>query len=123
MQAGAQAERNLAASDEPVCTQTAAGLPYPQFVGALKSALRDFRRPDLLADNPLMASRLISTRDPRPAELQAFLKQTAASLFESPRDQKLRRVLDLTYFEAELKQEAAAERLGLPLSETYAKLS
>src|SRR5262249_33343802 len=80
--------------------------------------LRDFRRPDLLADNPLMRSRLMSARDAHPSELQALLRETAASLFQSPRDQKLRRVLDLTYFEAELKQEAAAERLGVPFG-TY----
>lgn len=93
-------------------------LPYPKFAGALKSALRDFRRPDLLADNPLMRSRLMSARDAHPSELQALLRETAASLFQSPRDQKLHRVLDLTYFEAELKQEAAAERLGVPFG-TY----
>src|SRR6516225_5470817 len=98
--------------------ESSVDLPYPKFAGALKSALRDFRRPDLLADNPLMRSRLMSERDAHPSELQALLRETAASLFQSPRDQKLRRVLDLTYFEAELKQEAAAERLGVPFG-TY----
>ena len=93
-------------------------LPYPKFAGALKSALRDFRRPDLLADNPLMRSPLMSARGARPAELQAVLREAAATLFESPRDEKLRRVLELTYFDAELKQEAAAERLGVPFG-TY----
>src|SRR6516162_3973604 len=70
------------------------------------------------AESPLMRSRLMSERDAHPSELQALLRETAASLFQSPRDQKLRRVLDLTYFEAELKQEAAAERLGVPFG-TY----
>jgi hypothetical protein len=93
-------------------------LPYAKFVGALKSALRDFRRPDRLADNPLMRSRLLAARGQRPADLQALLTETAASLFVSARDEKLRRVLDLTYFDATLKQEAAAERLGLPFG-TY----
>ena len=93
-------------------------LPYPKFAGALKSALKDFRRPDLLADNPLMRSRLMSVRRANPAELQALLIETVAELFASPRDQKLRRALDLTYFDAELKQEAAAERLGVPFG-TY----
>ena len=34
-------------------------------------------------------------------------------MFASPRDEKLRRVIDLTYFRPAPKQEAAAERLGL----------
>ena len=119
MQAGAQEERNRIASSEPARTAKPGDLLYSKkFAGALKSALRDFRRPDLLADNPLMRSRLMSARDAAPAALQALLRETAATLFESPRDQKLRRTLDLTYFEAELKQEAAAERLGVPFG-TY----
>jgi TolB-like protein/Flp pilus assembly protein TadD len=93
-------------------------LPFSRFVSALKSALRDFRRPDLLAQNPLMRSHLMAARGPRPADLQTLLTETTAALFVSPRDQKLRRVLELTYFDAELKQEAAAERLGLPFG-TY----
>jgi hypothetical protein len=93
-------------------TESSVDLPYPKFASALKSALRDFRRPELLAENPLMGSRLVSSRGARTAELQALLTETAAALFVSPRDEKLRRALDLTYFNAELKQEAAAERLS-----------
>ena len=39
-------------------------------------------------------------------------------LFANSRDQKLYRVLDLTYLNPAPKQEAAADRLGLPFS-TY----
>jgi TolB-like protein len=104
--------------DRSAHTESSVDLPYPKFASALKSALRDFRRPDLLAENPLIGSRLMSSRGARAAELQALLTETAAALFVSPRDEKLRRVLDLTYFNAELKQEAAAERLGVPFG-TY----
>ncbi len=38
---------------------------------------------------------------------------TVEELFASPRDEKLRRVIELTYFRPAAKQEAAADRLGL----------
>ena len=47
-----------------------------------------------------------------------MLAEAAETLFANTRDQRLRRVLDLTYFNPAPKQEAAAERLGLPFS-TY----
>jgi len=47
------------------------------------------------------------------ANLRALLSETVETLFASPRDEKLRRVIDLTYFRPAPKQEAAAERLGL----------
>jgi TolB-like protein len=89
-------------------------LSYPEFVVALKSALRDFSRPDLLARNALLGSRLLVGRDKLgPADLQALLSMTVEELFASPRDEKLRRVIELTYFRPAAKQEAAADRLGL----------
>jgi len=89
-------------------------LSYPEFVVALKGALRDFSRPDLLARNALLGSRLLAGRDNAgPADLQALLATTVDELFASPRDEKLRRVIELTYFRPAPKQEAAADRLGL----------
>jgi len=85
-----------------------------EFVVALKSALRDFSRPDLLGRNALLGSRLLAGRDNvGPAALQALLSMTVEELFASPRGEKLRRVIELTYFRPAAKQEAAADRLGL----------
>jgi TolB-like protein len=87
---------------------------FPEFAAALRSALRDYSRVDLLAANPLLRSRLMAARGRvNPTDLQALLSETVDTLFASPRDEKLRRVIELTYFRPAPKQEAAAERLGL----------
>ena len=89
-------------------------LAQPDFMTALRGALRDFSRPDLLARNPLLRSRLLANRvNAGPADLQAMLSKTVDALFASPRDEKLRRVIELTYFRPVPKQEAAADQLGL----------
>src|SRR6202035_478947 len=46
------------------------------------------------------------------------LAETAKTLFAGERDQRLYRILDLTYLNPAPKQEAAADRLGLSFS-TY----
>jgi TolB-like protein len=87
---------------------------FPEFAAALKSALRDYSRADLLAGNPLLRCRMLAARGHvNAANLRALLSETVETLFASPRDEKLRRVIDLTYFRPAPKQEAAAERLGL----------
>jgi TolB-like protein/tetratricopeptide (TPR) repeat protein len=89
-------------------------LAYPDFVAALKNALRDFSRPDLLARNPLLRSRLFAGQDGAgAAELRALLSETVDALFACARDEKLRRVIEFTYFRPASKQEVTAERLGL----------
>lgn len=100
-------------------TAPSVALSYADFVVALKAALRQFSRPDLLASNPLMLSRLLGSKGHAgPSDLQALLAQTVETLFTSPRDEKLRRVIEVTYFRPAPKQEAGAERLSLPFS-TY----
>ena len=92
---------------------------FEDFAAALKSALRDYSRVDLLAANPLVHSRLMAARGHAHATgLQALLSETVDTLFASPRDEKLRRVIELTYFRPAPKQAAAADRLGLSFS-TY----
>jgi TolB-like protein len=87
---------------------------FPEFTAALKDALRNYSRLDLLAGNRLLQSRLMATRGRADAaDLQALLSETVDTLFASPRDEKLRRVIELTYFRPAPKQEAAADRLGL----------
>ena len=103
--------------DTPVAAVTA--LAYTEFAGALKDALRDFHRTDLLAQNPLLRSGIGGLSETAgPLELKALLSQTVSTLFGNARDEKLRRVIELTYFQPALKQEAVADRLSLPFG-TY----
>jgi TolB-like protein len=48
-----------------------------------------------------------------PVDLKALLSETVSTLFGNPRDEKLRRVIELTYFQPAPKQEAVADRLSL----------
>jgi adenylate cyclase len=96
-------------------------LTRSDFDSAIKVALRHYTRTDLLAGNALLHARVLSRDGPSgntPQALRALLGETADSLFANERDRRLYRVLDLTYFNPAPKQEAAAERLGLPFS-TY----
>jgi TolB-like protein len=103
--------------DTPVAAVTAHA--YTEFAGALKDALRDFHRTDLLAQNPLLRSGIGGLSETAgPLELKALLSQTVSTLFGNARDEKLRRVIELTYFQPALKQEAVADRLSLPFG-TY----
>ncbi len=111
---------NKPASAEPVIVLSAA-----EFSGAIRQALQDFTRPNLLLSNPLLRSRLVTERvgpEPRPADraeaLRTLLRETAAQLQLNPRDEKLFRALDHTYFHPAATQEIAAEQLDLPFS-TY----
>jgi hypothetical protein len=95
-------------------------LSEPEFAEAARHALRDYLRPDLLAANPLVRSRIVRefvSTEPAPAKLQGLLR-AAANALASPKDQKLRRALLHTYFEPAPTQERAAELLDLPFS-TY----
>src|SRR5262249_55069518 len=92
-----------------------------EFDAAVKQALRDLRRPDLLAHNPLLTCRLVpDAAEARPATeaLVALVEQAADILRQHPRDNKLHRVIDRTYLRPAPSQEIAAELLGLP-SSTY----
>ena len=89
-------------------------LPHDEFVAGLRSALREFNRPDLLTRNRLLHAHLLAGFDNAgPAELRALLSETVTTLFAGPRDEKIRRAIELTYFETALKQEVVADRLGL----------
>ena len=100
---------------------THAVLIRSDFENAVRDALRNYARPDMLAGNPLLHAQLLTyaeTGSATPQALKTLLAETAVRLFASERDQRLYRVLDLTYFHPALKQEAAAARLGLSFS-TY----
>jgi TolB-like protein/class 3 adenylate cyclase/tetratricopeptide (TPR) repeat protein len=108
------AATEVIASDPQAPPSPAHGFVYLDFVAAVKNALRDFSRPDLLAGNPLLRSRLFAMRDDAgPAALRALLSETVDALFAGARDEKLRRVIEFTYFRPAPKQEVTAQQLGL----------
>jgi len=96
-------------------------LTRSDFDSAVKDALRHYTQADLLAENALLRTRLLTRCEPgaaTPQALKALLAETAKALFAGERDRRLYRVLDLTYLNPAPKQEAAADRLGLSFS-TY----
>jgi adenylate cyclase len=89
-------------------------ITYVEFAAAVKDALRDVHSPDLLARNPLLHDGLCNFGGSAgPQELKALLCETVGTLFGNARDEKLRRILELTYSQPLLKQEAVADRLAL----------
>ena len=99
----------------PAAQMTATpALAYGEFAAALKDALRAFHSLDLLARNPLLRFGMHNlAASAGPLELQTLLNESANALFGNPRDEKLRRVIELTYFQPAQKQEAVADRLSL----------
>jgi hypothetical protein len=97
-------------------------LSQPDFTAAVRRALQDLHRKDLLARSPLLRTRLVRDRtgasDPGPADVVAVLREAVTSLREDPRDDKLLRAVERTYVRGAATQEAAAAALGLPFS-TY----
>jgi hypothetical protein len=92
------------------------------FTHAVRQALRDLYRPELLARNPLVRTRLAreyaGTDEPNAEALEGLLRAAVETLRQHPRDDKLLRAVERTYLRPAPTQEAAAEVLGLPFS-TY----
>jgi hypothetical protein len=97
-------------------------LAEPEFVDAVRQALRDLHRPDLLARNPLLRTRLArdhaGTDEPRAETLERLVRAAVDTLRQHPRDDKLLRAVAATYLRPAGTQEAAAAALNLPFS-TY----
>lgn len=101
-------------------------LSQSEFDEAVRQALRNYTRPDALAGNPLLRSRVVLEAAEReatgaratPSTLQALLREAAATLTGNPKDMKLHRAVWHTYFEPAPTQERAAELLDLPFN-TY----
>jgi len=120
---GTNPEDGAASSGPPSSDASPIGaepaLAYAEFASALRDALRNFNRADLLAQNPLLRAGIRSLGEPAaPLELKALLSDSVGKLFGDARDEKLRRVIELTYFQSVPKQEVAADRLSLPFG-TY----
>jgi TolB-like protein/tetratricopeptide (TPR) repeat protein len=121
---GVYAGDGAAGSDQPSCnapdlppTAPSGGetvVTYADFAGAVRDALRDYHSADLLARNPLLRGGVGNLGSSAgPPDLKALLSETVNTLFGNPRDEKLRRVIELTYFQPAPKQEAVADRLAL----------
>lgn len=115
------AAENIAARPAP----TLIVLSRSDFAEAVRHALQDFTQPDLLYHSPLLRSRLVMDRAgadaddaARLAALLELFQEMAARLRASPREAKLYRALEATYFQPVGTQEQAAEALDLPFS-TY----
>jgi AAA ATPase domain len=95
-------------------------LSHTDFDAAVRQAMRDLHRPDLLALNPLLRTRLVASHDGATGAqaLKEILRSAVTSLAGDPRDDKLFRALEGTYLRSSRTQEAAAAALGLPFS-TY----
>lgn len=97
-------------------------LSQAEFAQAAKQALHDLHRPDLLAKNPLIRTRLLHERAADGAAtgpaLAALMRSAVDALGEHPQDDKLARAVDRTYVRPAATQESAAAMLGLPFS-TY----
>jgi hypothetical protein len=90
-------------------------LTRSDFESAVKDALRHYTQADLLAENALLRTRLLTSLEPgaaTPQALRALVAETAKTLFTGERDQRLYRVLELTYLNPASKQEAVAGRLA-----------
>jgi hypothetical protein len=91
------------------------------FGAAVRAALKDLGRPDLLAASPLtrtaMVARAGADVDPGRA-LDQVIREAAAVLQDSARDRRAYRALHHTYLQPAGTQQRAAELLDLPMS-TY----
>jgi hypothetical protein len=121
------AEREIGMMREPTPPPPASEplivLDESAFAAAVRDALRDYARPDILSHNPLTRSRFVveqvgatAADVERVAALRAILKEAMDALQATPRDAKAYRALYHTYVQPAPSQEQAAEILDLPFS-------
>jgi hypothetical protein len=111
------------AQETPAKAEPLIVLSEAEFGEAVREALHDFTRPASLAENLLLRSRLATEHNNNSGAdkleiLRKLLVESAERLRGNPRDEKLFRALERTYFKPAATQEAAAELLDLPFS-TY----
>lgn len=92
-------------------------LTREEFDTAVADALASWQRKDLLARNPLMRTRMVIGRGGEPVEaLRAIVAGALDTLGADPRAAKYQRAVVTGLLRGAPTREAAAERLGLPLS-------
>jgi hypothetical protein len=93
-------------------------LSAPDFERALRDALRNYTRAEVLDQSPLRFSRMMRDGERSGTAVQKMLREAVSALETNPRDAKLYRAVWFTYFEPLETQERVAERLDLSFS-TY----
>lgn len=89
------------------------------FLAAVKLALRDFNRPDHLRTNPLLDSCLVSRHPDKSAGqpsshvLRSLIRDSATEIGRNPKYRRFQQVLQVTYFDPQRRQRAAADALYL----------
>ncbi|MFF5187377.1 AAA family ATPase [Streptomyces sp. NPDC000345] len=93
-------------------------LTREEFDSAVGDALAAWQRKDLLAGNPLLRTRLVARQggDDPVAALRKIITEALDALGSDPRAVKYHRALVTGFLRGAPTREAAAERLGLPLS-------
>lgn len=105
----------------PAKAETLLVLSEEEFGVAVRQALHNFTRSASLTENLLLRSRIVAEYEngaEKVEVLRRLLLESAERLRANPRDEKLFRALERTYFKPAATQEAAAELLDLPFS-TY----
>ena len=122
-------QREIAMAPEtvkpPASTQRMNVLSQAEFLAAVESALRDYTRPDVLHNNGLLRSRVVTERAGRTggdtariAALRGLIKEAGEQMRELPKENKLYRAVYHTYIQPAATQEQVAELLDIPFS-TY----
>jgi hypothetical protein len=98
-------------------------LSHEEFAAAVRDALKNIARPQVLGSNPLVGCRWVMSRLGSNGEngtpvraLQTAIIEAAESLKRTPREQRFYNVLYHAYLHAAPTQEKAAELLDLPFS-------
>jgi hypothetical protein len=121
----AEREMEMAVPAPPAPAVPLVVLSRPDFEQAVRDALRALGQPAVLANNPLLRSRLIvdqlgnaAGQPERTVALRQTLRDAIQELGSTPRQAKLQRALHHTYVQPAATQDQAAELLDLPFS-TY----
>jgi DNA-directed RNA polymerase specialized sigma24 family protein len=93
-------------------------LARPEFDSAVREAMRSLSRPGALIGNPLTRTRLVADHpSPDPAQaLRELLEEAVEQVGADPRAARQHQAVVSAYLSRVPTQEAAAERLGLPIS-------
>lgn len=117
-------QREIALAPEtvkPPPAERPLALSQEAFTAAVERALRDYTRPDVLHDNLLVRSQVVTTRavlDGSSAitALRTLLREAAEQMREAGKENKYYRAVYHTYIQPAATQEQAAELLDVPFS-------
>jgi hypothetical protein len=92
-------------------------LDRSEFTAAVREALRYLTYPQQFGSNPLVRSRLVTTREGDPVQvLQKVLTEAIGALVDDPREARFGRAVTQAYLHGDLTQDRAAAKLCVSLS-------